>query len=238
VSDLGGSAYTTGSVGNALYAIRNNKYVSLDLSSSTFTSIVDYAFFNALLTNVTIPTSVTNIGENAFQYCYPLTSITLPDNVISIGSAAFAGCTSLTAINVDTGNSTYLSQDGVLYNKDKTTLLIYPAGKTGNSFTIPDSVNSIGNLAFANCTNLTIVTIPDSVNSIGKQAFFPCKNLVSVIFATGSNITDDNFGINATATFNTNGSSSSNEALKNAYKIGRAGTYTRNEDGSVWTKTP
>jgi len=113
------------------------------------------------LTSITIPNSVTGIGELAFTACTSLTSITIPKSVTSIGLAAFIMGTSLTAINVDAGNTAYSSQDGVLYNKNKTDLITYPAGKTGTTFIIPNSVTNIGYNAFAHCNKLNRVTIPD-----------------------------------------------------------------------------
>ena len=88
------------------------------------------AFYHCTsLTSITIPGSVTNIDGYAFSYCTSLTSIAIPSDVTSIGGWAFDGCTSLTAINVATGNQNYVSVNGVLYNKDKTTIMRYPAGK-------------------------------------------------------------------------------------------------------------
>jgi len=156
-----------------------NVTIPAQINGKPVTSIGGWAFSGCTsLTSITIPNSVTSIGEYAF-YESGLTSVTIPNSVTSIGSAAFADCP-LTAINVDTANTAYSSQDGVLYNKAKTTLIQYPKGKTSVSFTIPNSVTSIGVGAFWNCTSLTSVTIPNSVTSIGLQAFSGCTSLASV----------------------------------------------------------
>ena len=101
-------------------------------------------------------------------------------SVTSIGFDAFSGCTSLSTINVATGNKNYVSVNGVLYNKDKTAIIRYPAGKKDKNYTIPGSVTSIGSWAFSSCTSLTSITIPNSVTSIGNCAFYYCKNLTSI----------------------------------------------------------
>ncbi len=123
---------------------------------------------------------VTSIKDRAFESCSRLRSVTIPDSVTSIGDGAFLGCSSLTNIGVVDGNSEYTSQDGVLFDKNKTTLIQYLAGKKSDHYSIPDSVTSIGGSAFSGCSSLTSVTIPDSVTSIGNQAFWGCRSLTSV----------------------------------------------------------
>ena len=148
---------------------------------NSVTSIGDYAFSDCTsLTSITIPNSVTSIRDDAFSDCTSLTSITIPDSVTSIGSHAFCGCTSLTEISVNSKNANYSSENGMLFNKDKTMLICYPAGKKDSSYSIPDSVINIGSYAFENCKSLTSITIPDSVTSIGGAAFRYCKSLTSI----------------------------------------------------------
>ena len=146
------------------------------------TSIGSCAFYDCTgLTSITIPDSVTSIGNGAFGYCESLTSVTIPDSVTSIGDEAFNNCTRLTSITVKEGNPKYSSDEyGVLFNKDKTLLIQYPIGNKRTSYTIPDSVTSIGDWAFAQCTGLTSVTIGNSVTSIGEAAFWLCTGLTSV----------------------------------------------------------
>ena len=120
---------------------------------------------------------VTSIGESAFANCKSLTSISIPNSVTSIGDCAFY-FSSLTSIEVNANNQNYASIDGVLYNKDVTTLICCPGGKT--SITIPNSVTSIGSSAFSSCKALTSITIPNSVTSIGDYAFYYCSSLTSI----------------------------------------------------------
>ncbi|MDB4664796.1 leucine-rich repeat domain-containing protein [Verrucomicrobia bacterium] len=100
--------------------------------------------------------------------------------VTSIGGRAFSGCSSLTSIEVAPLSSSYVSIEGVLFTKEGSSLIQYPARKEGDSYVIPDSVTSIGDVAFRG-SSLRSITIPDSVTSIGDRAFSGCSYLTSII---------------------------------------------------------
>jgi hypothetical protein len=140
------------------------------ISKKIYTISVDAFSQCPKLTGITIPGRVTNIENNAFNGCASLVNITIPKSVKNIGNCVFSDCTSLTAINVASGNSAYASQDGILYDKNKTVLIAYPGSKEG-AFTIPDGVTIIADGAFSGCVGLTEITIPDGVTSIGSLAF-------------------------------------------------------------------
>jgi len=145
---------------------------------SSIISISDGAFLgcSGISGNLSIPNFVTSIGNSAFQECFSLTKITIGNSVNSISSNSFLNCRLVKEFFVQPDNQNFSSIDGVLFNKDKTSLLTYPCGKQGN-YLIPSSVNSIGNRAFILCTGLTGISIPNSVTSIGYSAFAQCYGL-------------------------------------------------------------
>lgn len=163
---------------------------SINIPNSV-TSIQQGAFSNCSgLSSITIPSSVTSIENTAFWGCSGLTSINIPSSVTSIGVNVFYGCIGLTGITVDSSNTSYCSESGVLFNKDKTTLIYYPLWKTG-SYTIPDGVTVIEQYAFYCNSKLTSVTIPSSVTSIGESAFQFCSKLTIIYIPNGISIGSD-----------------------------------------------
>ena len=132
------------------------------------------------LESATLSNATRNIGANAFYNCTSLASVIIPASVRSMGDNVFYNCASLTSITVEEENISYKSIDGVLYTKDVTTLIQYPASKTTKVFAIPDSVTSLSAYAFYNCDGLESVVIPDSVTIMPKGIFFGCDNLISM----------------------------------------------------------
>ena len=152
---------------------------SIDLPESV-TGIGESAFFECgSLTSIGRLKRLTGIGREAFMGCRSLSSITLPDSVSTIGSEAFDMCESLRSIDVDSGNGSFMSIDGILYNKSGTELICCPGGKEGTVH-VREGVTKIGNFAFSCCRRLTAITLPDSVTMIDYWAFNCCSSLASI----------------------------------------------------------
>lgn len=140
-------------------------------------NIGSYAFGGcAGLKSVIIPDSVVTIEGNSFRDCSALTDVIIPDSVTAIGSQVFYECRALKSITVDEKNLYYSSDEyGVLFNKQKTTLIMYPIGNERTKYTIPDSVLKIEGSAFRGCAGLVEIIVPDNVMNIGDFAFYGCN---------------------------------------------------------------
>ena len=159
----------------SLFPLRKKEYKEYVVREGTKV-ICDYAFsWCKSLQSVTIPNSVTSIGDGVFSWCESLQSVTIPNSVRNIGNNAFFGCNICFFIC----NSTYFQNDDVcLFNKDKTAIV--SRIKDCVNYIIPNSVTSIGDGAFRSCRSLQSVTIPNSVTSIGDESFSGCESLQSI----------------------------------------------------------
>lgn len=182
-----GKSYSVTGIGTCT---DTNVVIPSEYNGLPVTKIGDFAFapvnletgeiYSSSLRSVTIPNSVTSIGELAFAFCESLTSIEIPDSVTSIDMGAFGACSSLETIKLS--NSI-----------DKISGALFADCSSLKEITIPDSVQSIGVQAFLNCTSLTSVVIPNSVAEILTDAFEGCTSLTSVTI--GNSVT--NIGIAA-----------------------------------------
>ena len=128
---------------------------------------------------------VTSIGDEAFFGCQSLKEISLSESLSYIGDYSFEGCSSLSAIEVDVKNPFLTSDNGVLFSGDKTSIIIYPAGKTEKSYSIPDGTFLIKGYAFSSNKNLCSVTMPNSVQIISAYSFYDCTSLNEVFLGKG-----------------------------------------------------
>ena len=175
---------------NAVYSSRNGLLLSKDGRTlvrgvngdieipSSVTEIGDSAFDGCpLLESVTIPDGVLDIGAHAFYCCDGLENILIPQSVTNIGTRAFGSCYNLRSFAVDPANRFYSARDGFLLNKDGTVLV---QGVNGVEVMIPEGVTAIGEAAFEDCSRLEAVEIPNSVTDIGGWAFSGCDSLMDV----------------------------------------------------------
>jgi hypothetical protein len=207
----GQSGITSVEIPNTVTIIGQSAFQSTALAAVTFASgsqlevIGNNAFAGcSALTSVNIPSSVTSIGSNAFHsnthvvwhgniefkngellsFIGNPTSYTIPQFITAIDSGALLSANNLTAIHVDSSNQHFSSRDGVLFNRNQTTLIHYPRGRAASDYIIPNTVTHIGANAFAN-SSIVNITIPSGVVSIGANAF---SNVTELQFVTNRSI--------------------------------------------------
>ena len=170
---------TVTTVGNsAFYRCKNLKSIEIPEGVA---KIEGSAFvFCSSLEQIKLPQSLMSIGSGAFDNCTSLISVELPDNAI-ISSDTFRGCKNLSKIVLSDTNNNYIVKNGILYNKNMTRILCYPAGIKDTEFFVPDTVKTIGDFAFYGTKALESINIPDSVTNIGTDAFGECSGLKEVV---------------------------------------------------------
>ncbi|MDE6293267.1 MAG: leucine-rich repeat protein, partial [Clostridiales bacterium] len=146
------------------------------------------------LTSITLPNGITQIGPQMFADCTSLAEINIPDSVTYIGEDAFSGCTSLASIKVGADNTEFVSQNGILYNKEKTRIILVPEGIAG-AVSIANSVTEIsGDYLFRNCGLITSIIIPASVAKI-DNVFWWCSSLESITVSADNTVYASQDGI-------------------------------------------
>lgn len=154
-------------------------------SGSALYSIPDGAFSNcSSLVSIDIPYGMSRIGYSAFESCTCLTEINIPDSVSIIEKNAFSGCSNLKKINVSENNPDFCSLNGILYNKEQTSIIAVPQELTGE-VSLSVYLESIEDFAFYGCENITDIILHENVKSIGSSAFSGCSSLRSIYIPSG-----------------------------------------------------
>ncbi len=214
-----GKSYTVTGIGYAAFMWSYGlKTITIP---STVTSIGPSAFYECPdLYSITIPDAVTDIGLNAFYKCSSLTSITIPKNVSEIDLGAFSSCDKLTEIIVAKGNKSYTTQEGVLFNKEKSLLVVYPAGKSETEYIIPSEVEIFESKAFEGNKYIEVVKFSESIRKIGYDCFAECSSLKYV------DIKNAELGLNTFDNCN---------SLENII-VSQSNPYHTAQDGVLYTK--
>ena len=152
-------------------------------SDSEYLTVYDGVLFNKDMTTLILcpaateetkyelPDTVTAINSNAFLYCGSIEYIYINAALTQIGDSAFYGCTSLRAVRNNSGNTVFTCSEGVLFNADMTTLLLFPPAKPVTQYAVPDSVTKIGDSAFIDVKTLTSLSIGSNVTAFGEEVF-------------------------------------------------------------------
>ena len=194
---------TSINLGNGVETIGDSAFAwCKNLESVTIPDSVTYIGERAFsccgkLTDVVIGNSVETIDKMAFYFCANVKTMHIPASLTDIGQDALSTCIGLTTITVDENNPAYSSdENGILFNKDKTALLQYPASRKNTSYTVPENVTSLGMMAFTFCKNLRSVTMPGTVDTITPGTFYICFNLEEVIISDGINSIEQSAFVN------------------------------------------
>lgn len=129
---------------------------------------------------IVLSDGIIEIAYGTFRRCKNLTALTIPESVVKIHGGAFFGCSNLAEIHIAANNQAFVSEGGIIYNKDKTKIVRYMIGHSAADFEISHGIIKIGEYAFAGCKNLKRIDLPDEVISIGYEAFKGCSGLTKI----------------------------------------------------------
>ena len=156
--------------------------------SNNLTGLTSWQFSGCSnLTTINIPTNLTNIGDNAFSSCYKLDNITIPASCTSITASAFLSCNNLYNLTIDKANQYYEVEDGIIYRKDNSTLIMLAPMAEAKTVTIREGIKSLGSSALAMCKSMTTLNLPSSLSSITGETFETVQLLETINFPNGNN---------------------------------------------------
>ncbi len=152
---------------------------------SALATIGEDAFADSIsLKSVSLPSGLVTLGDGAFSNGGMTGTVVIPASVTYFGAGAFASCHSLTDIDVSASNTAYVDYNGVVYTKNGSTLVAYPAGKPGESYTVRSGAKTIGKSAFEGSDNLVTITVCEGVTEILGKGFYRCSNMTEYTLPT------------------------------------------------------
>lgn len=152
------------------------------LHGMTVTHIAQGAFTDAAFTTVTLPDTLVSIADGAFVNCDNLVELRIPKNVETISASSFEGCEKLAFLYAAEDNPSFASKDGMLLSKNGNTLLIYPAGRTNASYTLPDSISALQPFAFRDSQHLISLSLPEGITSLAADTFNGSQSIEQILF--------------------------------------------------------
>jgi hypothetical protein len=158
-----------------------------------------FGWTNTTVKSVAIPGTVRVLGSQAFANCRALTNLHLPSGVTNVAPWAISGCWNLENIAVDPSSQHFITVDGVLFNKTQSALVVYPAGRNG-AYVVPSSVVTISNTAFAKSVGLSSVIVGSNVTELGYSVFYGCTQLLSILFCGPAPVGGENLFFSSSPT--------------------------------------
>ncbi len=168
-------------IGNYAFSYQNIFETDITIPEGV-ESIGEASFAGLPLKTVSLPTSLVSIGDFCFGEGENLENIHIPKNVYALGENSFG--INIETISVDDENKNFSTQDGILFSKDITQLLCYPPRKSGESYTIPKNVDTLGPFSFFYNRNLCEITVPETIKEIQNGAFWAYEKLTSIELPT------------------------------------------------------